>query len=193
MTFELDRWRLIPGMIEDDEGVALYQTAAQLPANARCLEIGSYMGKSSIAIMSGLRDGGGGRLTCVDPFAGTGLAPSVPSKEDQKRGSNALSNNILNWPLGTYWSGVAVMDSSRYFLTLAPYSEIDFVFIDGLHTRVDEDMLSAWRHLTPGGTMICHDYHVVDPDYFWITKLIDRASLPGKWMGGTTKLWKAVK
>ncbi len=59
----------IPGWFTMSEMQLLYDTVHSANA-ARCLEIGSYMGRSTYAIASALKDLGGERnLMCVDPFA----------------------------------------------------------------------------------------------------------------------------
>jgi predicted O-methyltransferase YrrM len=59
----LDR---IPGHLHPIEGRFLYWLAGRVPAGGCVIEIGSYLGKSSAFLASGLRDGA--KLVCVDTW-----------------------------------------------------------------------------------------------------------------------------
>ena len=80
-----------PGFLSELEAFFLYTTARSLggktrgidvPEATHVVEIGSYKGRSSIAIAMGLRDNEHCqlRLTCVDPFFDDEIQPGLQSE-----------------------------------------------------------------------------------------------------------------
>ena len=75
--FRMSRFKRIDGFLLDEEAVQLFQLASSLDnGQATVVEIGSWLGKSSVVIGTALLRKPGGRLYCVDPFDGSGDARS---------------------------------------------------------------------------------------------------------------------
>ena len=68
----------IPGWLSENEAIGLYELAMRLPdAHSVVVEIGSWLGKSSLVIAKGLKKNRRGVLYCIDPFNADGDAPST--------------------------------------------------------------------------------------------------------------------
>ncbi len=73
---ELLESKRVPGFINNKRALILYNAAKSLPKDAVVVELGSYKGKSTICLATGLQDAGntGARVYAIDPFQGV-LAP----------------------------------------------------------------------------------------------------------------------
>ena len=194
-----DEWDKIPGWFNALEGKALYDEVKALGSRAlRVVEIGSFRGKSTVAILEGCKDAGmmGQVLSCVDNFSGTGETAGETSYERRLEGGKLLAQTIDAFGLRKWLLGINGT-SSEEWLKDHPVKTFqnayNFFFIDGCHPCAAEDALAAWPLLKPGGVMICHDYDPTIPDSE-VVKALDECGLPGKHIGvAGTSLWKAIK
>jgi hypothetical protein len=88
---------MTPGLLfGHDEVRCLYDAARSVPAGSFLLEIGRYLGKSTVALACGLEDGGGGRMVSVDPNGryALGGCPTYHDDEDVKLVANENSKGI---------------------------------------------------------------------------------------------------
>ncbi|MBT5682263.1 MAG: class I SAM-dependent methyltransferase, partial [Gammaproteobacteria bacterium] len=60
----------IKGFLHPEEGACLYRYALTASALGPCLEVGSYCGKSTVYMGTGVRDGGG-QLFALDHHRGS--------------------------------------------------------------------------------------------------------------------------
>lgn len=74
----LAKSKKVPGFLTEDESVALAYAVMGLPPNPIIVEIGTFLGQSSIVFAGCLKVKGGGKLHCIDPFDGSGDSFSVP-------------------------------------------------------------------------------------------------------------------
>lgn len=70
--------RQITGFLLEQEGIALAQLCYSLPPNAVVVEVGSFLGRSSVLFAGARKLKGNGQVHCIDPFDGLGDAFSVP-------------------------------------------------------------------------------------------------------------------
>ena len=64
-------YEAIPGWLSENEAITLYELARSLPADHPvAVEIGSWLGKSSVVLSKGLRGKKRPALYCIDPFNG---------------------------------------------------------------------------------------------------------------------------
>ncbi len=121
----------VEGWLDKDEGLLLNWLAAQLPAGARVVEIGSYKGKSAVAIASAL-DKPGQRLYCIDPFD---LSNTDIKKENR---SNTLDSFVKN--TNKYGSRRTYIQEYSYIVAEKNRTArgepfiINMLWIDGDHT-----------------------------------------------------------
>lgn len=90
-------YRKINGWLSPNEAAGLYKIAGRLPENATVVEIGSWQGKSTYCILSGLKSG---KVYAVDPFNASGGEDWNESEYLEKaNGIDLLStfkNNVKN-------------------------------------------------------------------------------------------------
>lgn len=145
----------IQGHMLEDELEFLYCFRARLPANPTVVEVGSFLGKSSHAMGSGLmkKFRSDFKFVCIDLF-------------DAKTGGNLYKGFDKFPPLETFeknmknvWHETVKSDS-----VLAAddfYTEsVDAIFIDGDHTYdgVMADIKAWLPKVKRGGYMLGHDY-----------------------------------
>jgi MMP 1-O-methyltransferase len=70
--------RSIPGWCRDDEAVALARLSLSLPGGAVIVEIGSFLGCSTVLLAGARKLAGSGTVHSVDPFDGSGDGFSIP-------------------------------------------------------------------------------------------------------------------
>lgn len=144
-------YRRLEGFITNDECNHLYDLAQAVEPGAACVEIGSYLGKSAVAMRSGAREGV--RVVCIDPFetyygkSGNGAhfydGPSHYARFLQVIAEYDIQHRREPSPQAAReWSG-----------------DIGLLFIDGIHEydNVKADF-EAWSPYVPvGGVVAFHD------------------------------------
>jgi predicted O-methyltransferase YrrM len=147
----------IVGWMEPDELDWLYETAKTA---SRALEIGCFMGRSTCALLAGMRDGSKGRLTVIDTFDARGT--SRAAEFSGPRGTASLlkefRDNVSVRGLGLPEVLIGPSES-REIRAKIPDASLDLIFIDGAHDfdSVSSDLYYD-RKLRPGGIMSGHDY-----------------------------------
>ncbi|MCK6586006.1 MAG: class I SAM-dependent methyltransferase [Polyangiaceae bacterium] len=137
----------LPGYLTPDEGLCLHWLALQVPPGCIAVEIGSFKGKSSSYIASGLVPGA--RLACVDVWENRAMPYDPPEDvlpefqrnvapyRDKIDIHKGLSADVAkNWP-----------------------ALIDLLFIDGDHSYEGcIGDIKAWLpHVRAGGWVAFHD------------------------------------
>src|SRR5262245_28575307 len=146
----LERAFEIEGLTKVSELELLHRLARSMPEDARVVEVGSWKGRSAVAIRLGLPDTAS--LWCVDTFLGdadtraTGLA-HVSVRDEFDRNTQGLDITAVE---ATSTEGARRFDDGS----------LDWVFIDADHgygaVRAD---IAAWApKLRPGGLLSGHDY-----------------------------------
>lgn len=154
----------VKGFLHPDEGARLYQLGEEAARLAPCLEVGSYCGKSTVYLGSGVR-AGGGQLFALDHHRGS---------EEHQLGEGYHDPDL-------YDPEIARMDSLPAFRRTLHRAELEahvipivatsaqlgavwriplgLVFIDGGHSfAAAETDLQAWMgHVLPGGYLAIHD------------------------------------
>ncbi len=129
----------------------------------RFLEIGSFEGLSACFLLWRLLERTGGRLVCIDTFAGSAEHEGISGLEER------FDANIAEFG----WSGLVRKekgDSRRVLLDLLDEGgsgSFDFVYVDGSHHSLDVlvDAVLAWRLVARGGLLVFDDYlWDTDPD-----------------------------
>ena len=140
----------------------LYKIAGEVSGDgALCVEIGSWVGKSSIVIAKGLAAGDGGRLHCIDPFNAAGdersrerYAARFGSRQpDLER---LFRTNVKRFRVS---DRIVVQKGYSHDLVSSWQAPIDFLFLDGDHSY--EAVLRDFSDWTPfvkeGGVVAMHD------------------------------------
>ncbi len=117
-------------------------------APLRCVEIGSWEGRSAVWLLENLLDAEGSVLHCIDPWD-CPIGEAVERRFDH--------NTALARSRGTL---VKHRRSSTEVLPELAAGSFDLIYVDGAHAAPDvlTDLVLSWRLLAVGGRMICDDY-----------------------------------
>ncbi len=144
----------IDGWLSPHESRLLYEIARNVPVSGDVVEIGSWKGKSTVALAYGVKDSGKVRtVAAVDPHEGIVLPGQKQAMESTVR---AFQRNIKI-------SGVA--DTVRpYIMTSKQAAKswnkpVAVLFIDGIHdyTHAREDFESWIPYVADNGVIAFHD------------------------------------
>ncbi|MDX1952574.1 MAG: class I SAM-dependent methyltransferase [Verrucomicrobiota bacterium] len=151
-----ERFREIDGWLTDNEALALYQTARALPSKSKIVEIGSWKGKSTFCLASGLQDG---VIVAIDPFDAAGEAGSKEIYDGKKGDRPLLEQFKENLNLNGLLEKIDIRKG--YSADFAgSISDIDFLFIDGDHSQqgCEYDYRTFGPSVKKGGYLAFHDY-----------------------------------
>jgi MMP 1-O-methyltransferase len=126
----------IPGWMLDQEIVVTAQVCYDLPDNAVILEIGSFVGKSTVLLAGARKLRGNGKVHCIDPFDASGDAFSVPFYQ---RVARRRRISIKEWfDENMQRAGVSewIETHQGTALDVAPQwqTSVDMLFLDGDHS-----------------------------------------------------------
>jgi predicted O-methyltransferase YrrM len=146
----------IEGWFSPDQVARLSARAAAVPPGGRVVEIGSFRGRSTVAV--GLSAPEGVEIVAIDPHAGNDRGPQeIEGYEDEAAEDNAVFHKNLAQ------AGVADrVEHVRKFSHDAHgdvAGDIDVLHIDGAHRfkPAREDIVAWGRRVKPGGSMLIHD------------------------------------
>jgi predicted O-methyltransferase YrrM len=149
----LNEIRGIEGWLSDHEALFLYHAAVKVQVTGEVVEIGSWKGKSTIALASGVRDSGKrGKVWAVDPHKGF---LSVSNKI-QASTLKEFHSNIRKSGLEPYVKPLVMTSRQASRMWQRP---VRLIFIDGIHDykHASEDY-EAWKgKIVPGGIVAFHD------------------------------------
>lgn len=149
LTRLAERLRGVPGWLAPREAWELHEAARRAAATsgegARAVEIGSWRGRSTVTIALGLRAGGGGRLTSIDPHELADERHAEVQRHLEEAGVRALVDVVR-----------AFSHDAR---PQVPDGAADLLFIDGDHAyaSVREDLDDWASAVRPGGVIAFND------------------------------------
>lgn len=145
----------VDGWLTRREGEFLYQTAKKCAGRGVTIEIGSWKGKSTILLASGLKNGPGGKVYAIDPHTG---APE----------HHAMFKTKNIWTFDEFKKNIREAGVESFVEPIVDRSEnvakdwskpVEFLWIDGAHAyesaKLDFD--SWFPHLIEGGLIAYHD------------------------------------
>ena len=153
-----------PGFMPPNEGLALYDAAVAAKPDAPLLEVGTWMGKSTLYLAAAARKRGT-KVVTVDHHRGSeehqeGWEYHDPTLVDPAVG---LIDTLPHYRRTVATAGVedvvvAVVARSETLASLWS-TPLAFLFLDGSHTDESAQRdLACWSpHLAPGGTLAIHD------------------------------------
>jgi predicted O-methyltransferase YrrM len=153
--------RRIPGWTRDAEAVALAHLSQSLPHSAVILEIGCFLGCSTVLLAGARKLRGSGKVHCVDPFDASGDAFSVPiyrviSNSLRTSLRQCFEDNIRRAGL----SELVEIHQSRACELAATWTEpLDLLFLDGDHSYLEvRSTYESWfPFLKLGGIIAVHN------------------------------------
>jgi predicted O-methyltransferase YrrM len=150
-----ERALAIQGWMKPAELAFLQELAAAVPENGQVVEIGSWKGRSTVAICSALQAVRGARMTAVDSFEGDNSIVRVLGEIDTSCLYDEFRENTREFPFLDLVRG-------RSLPTAATFADgsIDWLFVDADHTyesvRAD---IAAWApKVKAGGLFSGHDF-----------------------------------
>ncbi|MBB2147109.1 class I SAM-dependent methyltransferase [Pedobacter sp. LMG 31464] len=152
-------YKKINGWLSQNEAVGLYKVSSLLPKNAVVVEIGSWQGKSTYCILSGLISG---KVYAIDPFDATAGADLKNETEYMEKAKGIDLLEIFNDNLKKFISTGKIEPRKGYSNQFNnEFKEIDFLFIDGDHTikGCTEDYDLYAHKIVKGGYIAFHDYY----------------------------------
>lgn len=156
-------YRKINGWLSSREATGLYKVAQELPKNAVVVEIGSWQGKSTFCILSGLKSG---KVYAIDPFNASGGEDWNEGEYQQKAtGIDLLETFKSN--VGKFIRAGKVEIRQGFSNQFSDeFGQIDFLFIDGDHSINGclEDYNLYSSKVVKGGFIAFHDYDPNRPE-----------------------------
>jgi predicted O-methyltransferase YrrM len=148
------RSELIEGWMRPSEIEWLTETACTMPIGARVVEIGSWKGKSTVAICKGLADRNA-RMWAVDTFEGDAGTDQFIGQVPPGEVLDAFRANTREFAFLEL-----VIARSTEAATRFDDASLDWIFIDADHSyeAVVADIRAWTRKLKPGGLMSGHDF-----------------------------------
>jgi predicted O-methyltransferase YrrM len=155
----LDAAMRIPGFTSPIELSFLYHAGLALPGRGHVVEIGSYLGRSTVILARAAADAGRGPVIAVDPHTGDLTHPDVERLDTREQ---FLRNMEA--------AGVAdqvdlVQETSIEAAQGWPGDPVELFFVDGLHTydAVLADV-QEWSRFLVGGACVVLDDYLVYPE-----------------------------
>jgi predicted O-methyltransferase YrrM len=149
----IEALRGVAGWLTDDEAWALHEVARANRSGSTVVEIGSWQGRSTIALASGLRARGAGTVYAVDPHSDSALHRATGVLDTH----SAFVANVHAAGLADYVR--AVRATSLAARERFAERSVHFLFVDGSH--LFEDVVSdidAWTPaLADGAAVAFHD------------------------------------
>jgi predicted O-methyltransferase YrrM len=139
----------IEGWLTEAEGNLLFRMAAECPPGMAIVEIGSWKGKSTVWLASGVRSSAGTFVFAIDPHEQSLEDPGATTLEDLKR--NLARSGVTD-------AVVPIVEMSH---SAAPAFQPTpgVVFVDGSHLQdaVRIDLDDWFPKLAEGGVLALHD------------------------------------
>ena len=173
----------VDGWMTESELAFLYAIGSKMPDGAQIVEVGSWQGRSTVAICEALRKKSDIRMFAVDTFQGDPHIEQLEaSKSLQEDGVfKAFCANTAAYPFLKTIRATSLEAVSRF-----ADGSLDWVFIDAFHEydAVTADIVAWYPKIKPGGLISGHDYgylginralrrlfpHVCAWDTIWYTR-----------------------
>lgn len=156
MTSLAEAWRAargISGWLTHREAAFLYEAARAVPRGGKIVEIGSFLGRSTVCLAHGSRAGNSAQIVAVDPHIGS------PKHAHLLQCTDTWPHFLANLAQAGVADLVhAVHATSRDAAPGVP-GPVDFLFVDGSHDLDDvRTDIECWLpKLRPGGVIAFHD------------------------------------
>jgi hypothetical protein len=146
----------VEGWLTDDQARRLHAAAAAVAPPGRIVEIGSFRGRSTIALASAAPEAV--EVVAIDPHAGTDRGPQE-IETDAATGETDHERFLANLARAGVRGRVRHVRSFSQDALAEVEGDIDVLYVDGAHRyRPARDDIVAWgARVAPGGTMLIHD------------------------------------
>lgn len=180
MTFDPAQLDSITGFLLPNEAALLYQLAADVPKCGTIVEVGSYQGKSTVALALGVKTKhyfDAALLYAIDPRHTTKDTMTDFSMTNQ----SAFFKNLLAFDVSDTVRVINLSSWEAHLTWSETRNSIDLVWIDGNHNYqyVSEDAYMWSQQITPDGKIIFHDYN--NPDFPGVRQAVNEFVANSKW------------
>jgi MMP 1-O-methyltransferase len=155
----IEGFRKLDGWLTDQEALGLYRMAVSAGRDAVIVEIGSWQGKSTYCLASGLRSG---KVYAIDPFSGEAGEDQDSRKEyeEKKAGKNLAEIFRGNMNGLGVWQKIEMMQGFSQQFNKS-FRQINALFIDGDHSipGCTNDFNLYADKILHGGFLAFHDYY----------------------------------
>ncbi len=160
--YRMSRFKWVEGFLLDEEAVQLYRLAVAVPdKDSVVVEIGSWLGKSTIVLGNALVGKTGATLACIDPFDASGDQRSAGRYQSDAKRLNSSIREAFEKNLNRAGVRRVVEIFQGYSSQVAERwaKPVDMLFIDGNHAfeAVRDDFLMWSRFVKAGGIVAFHD------------------------------------
>lgn len=152
----------VQGWLGNKEAVFLYKAVRSIRNEApTVVEIGSFLGRSTVVLGRALHDRRRGQVFCVDPFNADGDCESIGKYLAIKQSMDQTLKNVFleNMRKCGLTEVIHVLEGYSHDLVRSWTGSIDLLFIDGDHSysAVRDDFDSWTPFLVPGGLLVMDD------------------------------------
>lgn len=173
-------WNQIKGWFDLSQAIAIQTYVKQLSPGSTKVELGSFPGRSSVAIAAVLPTDS--ILYCVD---------RPPGSVEHKKSNLDLSNLLATFTANIERFGVqdkirpVAMSTTQAAEKFQPES-VDFLLVDAAHDydSVKSDLLAWYPKLKSGAYLFCDDY---EPEWPGVMRAVKSVGLEGNLITGS--LW----
>jgi predicted O-methyltransferase YrrM len=176
-AYWLKKTASVDGWLTEAEGQALYYLAYTLPKHSNIVELGSYMGKSSIMLAGGLEDSErkNTKLYCIDLFK--------IAANDTELNTYASGDIRLKFLKNIRYAGIdkrieAIVSDTKSASAVWTKS-IELLFIDADHTY--DGVKADYENWEPFLNVGCYiAFHDANGSWESVTKLVNEVMSSGK-------------
>lgn len=173
----------VEGWMTESELAFPYAIGSKMPEGAQVVEVGSWRGRSTVAICEALQKKSGASLVAVDTFEGDPHIEQLEASKDLQQDGvyKAFCANTAAYPFRSIMRTTSLEAVNRF-----QDGTLDWVFINAFHeySAVLADIEAWYPKLKPGGLLSGHDYgylginralrlvfaHVCAWDTIWYTR-----------------------
>jgi predicted O-methyltransferase YrrM len=156
LTDALEAVQPIEGWLTDAQAERLFNAARRVPPGGRIVEIGSFQGRSTVALALGATDPG--EIVAIDPHAGNDRGPQEIAGygAEAARDHDHFHANLRAAGVDDAVRHVRQFSSAALGEVDAP---VDLLYIDGAHrfAPAREDIVSWGALVRSGGSLLIHD------------------------------------
>jgi hypothetical protein len=165
----------VEGMLQSYETERLYELAGKSKKNI--LELGSFRGKSTVALLLGAQESGN-KVFTVDPFITSDCSTGGSTIVDGDADYETFMKNTGPWQERLVLYKMKSRDVAW------THGEIDVFFIDAFHTyeEVRADFFHFYSHLSRDARVAFHDYSPYKPVFPGVVKFVDELLVSGEWV-----------
>lgn len=185
-TDVLDKTNVVEGWLTQKEALFLFESAKLVGSENSIVEIGSWKGKSTVALLEGSKQGNSPIIYAVDPHTGSEEHREMYGKVDTYE---------------TFLQNIARFDNLGLIKPLRMTSmealshvgnNIGLLFVDGAHDykNVNADLRYWSEKVVEGGRIIVHDtWNFLGPNLATAQRLITSNSIKDAGMVDTMTYW----